>query len=166
MNNELLEEFNGLIKKVAGPDPFWQEAIKRYFDKLDKTDEEKFIFLKKISIDEKEVNAFSKDINSGANPNDIFDKYNKKNTDFENHNEAAVNQSVDELIKKVAGPDPFWQDTIKRYFDKLDKTDEEKAKFLQKVSIDRKIFNDFTKDINSGANPNDIFDKYTKLLMK
>ncbi len=70
------------------------------------------------------------------------------------------------LIKKVAGPDPFWQEAIKRYFDKLDKTDEEKAKFLQKVSIDRKIFNDFTKDINSGANPNDIFDKYTKLLMK
>lgn len=80
-------------------------------------------------------------------------------------NETIINQSVDELIKKVSGPDPFWQNSIKKYFDNLDKTDEEKIIFLQNISLDNQVFNDFTKEINSVSNPNDIFDKYKEKIM-
>ncbi len=80
-------------------------------------------------------------------------------------NETIINQSVDELIKKVSGPDPFWQNSIKKYFDNLDKTDEEKIIFLQNISLDKQVFNDFTKEINSVSNPNDIFDKYKEKIM-
>lgn len=75
------------------------------------------------------------------------------------------NQSVDELIKKVSGPDPFWQNSIKKYFDNLDKTDEEKIIFLQNISLDKQVFNDFTKEINSVSNPNDLFNKYKEKIM-
>ncbi len=77
-------------------------------------------------------------------------------------NETGLN--LDELIKKVSGPDPFWQTIIKKYFDNLSKTNEEKIIFLQKLSLDKKVFNDFSKEINSSSNPNDIYDKYIKIL--
>lgn len=52
----------------------------------------------------------------------------------------------------------------KKYFDNLNKTETEKINFLQNISLNKSVFNDFTKDINSSTNTDEIYDKYNKLL--
>jgi len=102
----------------------------------------------------------------------VFGKDNVNGPSSENQNKiknSDVNnitnkQSLDELINKVSGPDPFWQTTIKKYFDNLNKTETEKINFLQNISLNKSVFNDFTKDINSSTNTDEIYDKYNKLL--
>ena len=71
--------------------------------------------------------------------------------------------NLEDLIKNIS-PDPFWQTNIKKYFDNLNKTNGEKVEFLQNIILDKQTLNNFTKDINSSVNPNDIYDKYIKIL--
>lgn len=103
-----------------------------------------------------EINSFVKKIKQAEISN------NKRSN--ESMNDEKLKKLIEELIKKVSGPDPFWQSSIKKYFDNLNKTNEEKVMLLQKLSLEKQVFNDFTKDINSSANPNDIYDKYYKIL--
>lgn len=71
---------------------------------------------------------------------------------------------LETLIKENAGPDPFWKDCIKEFFNKVDKTLDEKIEFVKKISLDQNLFNEFTKEIVKKLDANQIFEKYNKLI--
>lgn len=84
----------------------------------------------------------------------INEKMNKK-SDFTDNE-----QPLDSLIKRLSGNDPFWKTTLKQYFDGLNKTDEEKIRFLRKISHTKELFNEFTKEIVNSNNSEDLYNKY------
>ena len=71
-------------------------------------------------------------------------------------------QTLDDLIKKLSGNDPFWETSLKKYFDSLDKDIDEKVKFLRKVSYTNNLFNEFTKEMINSNNPEDLYNKYVE----
>lgn len=68
-------------------------------------------------------------------------------------------KALDDLIKKLCENDPFWETSFKKYFGSLDKTTDEKIKFLQKVSTNN-LFNEFTKEMIKSNNAEDLYNKY------
>ncbi len=77
-----------------------------------------------------------------------------------NVSNQLVKQSLNDLIKKRSGNDPFLETSLKKYFDGLDKTDDEKIKFLRTVSYTNTLFDEFTKEIIQSDNPEDLYNKY------
>lgn len=84
----------------------------------------------------------------------INEKMNKKGEILGNE------QTLDNFIKRLSGNDPFWEITLKHYFDSLNKTDDEKIRFLRKISYTKELFNEFTKEIVSSNNSEDLYNKY------
>lgn len=82
------------------------------------------------------------------------------------NNEVIANneQQLKDLIKQVAGPDPFWAEAIKRYFNSLNKNIEEKIDFLKKISLNKDVFNEFTREINKNIDPIEIYNKYSNMI--
>lgn len=74
-------------------------------------------------------------------------------------------ETLEKLIGSFIGNDPFWEDLLKKYFDKLTNiSEDEKIKFLKKLSLNQHLFNDFTKEIVKPSDVNQIFEKYNRLL--
>lgn len=67
---------------------------------------------------------------------------------------------LQQLIEENSGPDPYWKDILINYFNNVHKSEKEKEDFLYKISTDKNIFNEFTKEISNIANADLIFEKY------
>ena len=71
------------------------------------------------------------------------------------------NLSLEDLIKKMAGNDPYWQTILRKFFDEVtNKSENEKAEFLNRMLKNNKLTDEFLKDINIGGEANALFDKY------
>ena len=80
-----------MIKENAGSDPFWEECINDFFNNVNKTEDEKIEFFKKLSLDQHLFNEFTREIVKSLNKDQIFEKYNK----------LLNNNNVDEFILKI-----------------------------------------------------------------
>lgn len=78
--------------------------------------------------------------------------------------EDVLKITLQNLIKDNAGGDPFWEDCLIKYFDNVNKTEIEKVKFLYNLSLNKGLFNEFTKEIVKPLNVDEIFEKYNRLL--
>ena len=81
-----------------------------------------------------------------------------------NIDEDAKRFTLKQLIEKSTVPDPFWENCINNFFNKINKTEDEKINFLQKLSLNQHLFNKFTKEIVKPLDVEQIFEKYNKLL--
>lgn len=89
----------------------------------------------------------------------------------ENEYLKIINELIDEkkyeidnmfknLIKSASKNDPFVESSLKKFFDGLDKTTDEKINFLKKISKEDVLFNKFTKEIRSLNSSEELFNKY------
>lgn len=102
-----------LIKENAGPDPFWEECINDFFNKINKTEDEKIDFFKKISLNQHLFNEFTKEIVKPLEVEQIFEKYNR----LLNNNERVVEENSDIKLKKIVeevigNNDPYWNEPV------------------------------------------------------
>lgn len=75
------QSLDDMIKKLSEQDPFWETAIKKYFDSLiNKNDNEKINFLKKLVKNKDLFNEFTKEILNSDDSERLFNKYNIKST--------------------------------------------------------------------------------------
>lgn len=75
--NFIEEKLDDVINKVVNGDPFWKNAIIKYFDSLtNKNDNNKIKFIKKLVLNKDLFNEFTKEILNPINSEEIFDKYN------------------------------------------------------------------------------------------
>jgi hypothetical protein len=99
--------------------------------------------------------------------NYIFNNDDLKEKDDCIHLAKSINdkpkQSLEDLIRNIS-PDPFWQITIKKYFDALNINTAEKEDFLVNVSANKSLFNEFTKEIKNFTDSNSIYEKYYELV--
>ena len=82
---------------------------------------------------------------------------------FNKNKEKESKYTLQELIEKNATSDPFWKECLTQYFENLNKAESEKINFLHKISLNKSLFNEFTKEIVKPINVEEIFDKYNKL---
>lgn len=82
---------------------------------------------------------------------------------FNKNKEKELKYTLDELIEKNATSDPFWKECLTKYFENLNKEESEKINFLHKISLNKSLFNEFTKEIVKPINVEEIFYKYNKL---
>lgn len=83
-------------------------------------------------------------------------------------NELITNTKANDLkqlINDNYGVDPFWKDALNNYFEKVNKTETEKVDFLSNLIKNDTLFNEFTKEIISSSNADDIFEKYQNKTM-
>ena len=63
--------------------------------------------------------------------------------------------------------DPFWQEVLTNYFEKLDGiSEQEKIDFLIKLIQDENSYNEFTKEILHTENAFELYNKYNEILEK
>lgn len=70
-------ELIALIRECAGNDPFWVKSIENFFEKLNKAENEKIMFLKYLITHKELLNEFTREITGEYNANELFGKYNK-----------------------------------------------------------------------------------------
>lgn len=70
-----------------------------------------------------------------------------------------------QIINDNYGVDPFWKDALNNYFEKVNKTETEKVNLLSSLIKNDTLFNEFTKEIISPSNADDIFEKYQNKTM-
>lgn len=102
-----------LIKENAGSDPFWEECLTDFFNNVNKTEDEKIEFLKKLSLEQHLFNEFTKEIVRISNADKLFEKYNK----LLNKNEKVVEKITDQELKKIVeevigNNDPYWNEPV------------------------------------------------------
>ena len=85
--------------------------------------------------------------------------FNKEENKKYNENSILLN-----LIKDNSGPDPFWEDCLIKYFENVNKTEQEKIEFFSNLINDKELFNEFTKEIVGPSNLDELFDKYNKIM--
>ena len=74
------EDLEGLISKEFGRDSSWVSSIKDFFNKVNKTEEEKIDFLYDILKNKELLNEFTKEIVNVTNADELFKKYENKIT--------------------------------------------------------------------------------------
>lgn len=72
---------------------------------------------------------------------------------------------LQQLINDNYGDDPFWRDAINSFFEKVNRSEIEKVNFLSNLVKNSTLFNEFTKEITSLSNADDIFEKYQNITM-
>lgn len=77
----------------------------------------------------------------------------------------ATTNNLQQLINDNYGVDPFWKDALNNYFEKVNKTETEKVNLLSSLIKNDTLFNEFTKEIISPSNADDIFEKYQNKTM-
>lgn len=70
---------------------------------------------------------------------------------------------LQQLINDNYGDDPFWRDSINSFFEKVNRSEIEKVNFLSNLVKHSTLFNEFTKEITSSSNADDIFEKYQNI---
>ncbi len=83
------------------------------------------------------------------------------NAEIKFRNPNLIEEKLDDIINKVVSGDPFWETTIKKYFDGLTtKNDNDKINFLKKIVKNKNLFNEFTKEILNSDDSERLFNKY------
>lgn len=86
------------------------------------------------------------------------------NAEMKFKNPNFIEETLDDIINKITNVDSFWKITIKKYFDSLtNKNDNDKIKFINKLVLNKDLFNEFTKEILNPINSEEIFDKYNNM---
>ena len=80
-------------------------------------------------------------------------------------NTNAKANELQQLINDNYGVDPFWKDALNNYFEKVNKSETEKVILLSNLIKNDTLFNEFTKEIISSSNVDDIFEKYQNRTM-
>ena len=80
-------------------------------------------------------------------------------------NTTAKANELQQLINDNYGVDPFWKDALNNYFEKVNKSETEKVILLSNLIKNDTLFNEFTKEIISSSNVDDIFEKYQNRTM-
>lgn len=82
-------------------------------------------------------------------------------------NEISVSSfeegTLDRMINSLVNSDPFWFLTIKKFFDSLTISLDEKIVFLTKMANQKGIFNEFTKELVKGYTSDALYEKYSNL---
>ena len=74
---------------------------------------------------------------------------------------SSKNQTLEDLIKAISKNDPFWETLLKKFLDRLsDKSESDKAEFLNKIIKKDDLANGFLKEVNNCNDVNALFDKY------
>lgn len=89
-----------------------------------------------------------------------FFKKNKNRIIVNNKNSSIKTNNLQQLIDDNYGEDPFWRNSINNYFKQVNKSEMEKVDFLSNLVKDKYLINEFTKEIITSANADDIFEKY------
>ncbi len=64
-------------------------------------------------------------------------------------------------VKCAANNDPFWEKVFRDFFDKLtNKSENEKLEFIRRI-LNKKLVNEFSKDVINCTDANALFDKYS-----
>lgn len=71
--------------------------------------------------------------------------------------------TLDKMINSLVDFDSFWALTIKKFFDSLTISLDEKIIFLTKLANNKDIFNEFTKELVKDYNSNTLYEKYLNL---
>lgn len=99
-----------LIKKNAGLDPFWADCFINFFNQVNKTENEKLEFFKKLILDKNLFNNLSKDILKTSNSDELFENY-KMNLNITK--DKISNEELKKIVEEIIGNnDPFWNQPI------------------------------------------------------
>lgn len=91
-------------------DPFWADCFTNFFNQINKTEDEKLEFFKKVLSNKELFNNFSKDILKTSNKDELFEKY---KMDLNMTNNKMTDEELKKIIEEVIGNnDPFWNETV------------------------------------------------------
>ena len=68
--------------------------------------------------------------------------------------------NLEQLISKLVGIDLFWSTMLKKFFDSLNKNEEEKIQFLEKLGKQKELFNEFTKKLIHTYDAEELYNLY------
>lgn len=86
----------------------------------------------------------------------------EENLEIPNIEEDANKFLLIDLIKTNTKNDLFWEECLIKFFNKVNKTEGEKLKFLKKIISNQESFNEFTKEILKTEDEDKLFEKYNK----
>ena len=92
---------------------------------------------------------------SSLGPNAVLEEFKKGKRN------GSTNIIDNFIIKEMNSSDPFWGNKVKEFFNNLTNiSKEEQEKLIDKFINNKSLYNEFTKELLSSNNYNELFNKY------
>lgn len=95
-------------------------------------------------------------------------KKRKQKGNLKNINTLSLDKrkfTLEGLIESNTNPgDPFWKECLSKYFNQINKPEIQKIDFLYSLTLNKKLFNEFTREIVKPVDVEEIFERYKKII--